>query len=215
MIRNIFPILGLLGIPVLLSACLLPRPVEDRTRYFLLEASGVEELTGSAARYLDPDEPGLAIGLRRVRVADYINVPSIVVRNSDGQLRYTHYQRWAEGLDRGAARLLREVLRRDAAITSVYFFPEAGREFVDFEVEVQLLACDAIERDDGSGGYFFRAYWSIFDPESGGVIATGDFVRRGDWQPGDYSAFARNISRVGTEFGNEISEALLTLDGRR
>ncbi len=215
MSRKIFLLMGLMGICFLLSACLLPRPVEDRTRYYLLEASGVNEFAGTEARYLDPDEAGLAIGLRRIRVADYINVPSIVVRNTDGQLRYTHYQRWAEGLDRGTARLLREVLRRDTAITSVYFFPEAGREFVDFELEVQLLACDAIEREDGSGGYFFRAYWSIFEPESGGVIATGDFVRRGDWQPGDYPAFARAISRVGTEFGNEISEVLQTLHGRR
>ena len=215
MSRKIFLFLGLIGISFLLSACLLPRPVEDRTRYYLLEASGVDELAGSAARFMDPDDAGLVIGLRRVRVADYINVPAIVVRNTDGHLRYTHYQRWAEGLDRGTARLLREVLRRDTAIKSVYFFPEAGREFVDFEVEVQLLACDAIEREDGSGEYFFRAYWSVFEPESGGVIATGDFVRRGDWQPGDYAAFTRAISRVGTEFGNEISEALQTLNSRR
>lgn len=205
------PLILLAGICLLFSACILPRPVEDRTRFYLLEAPADDHHSGTPTTYHDPGEEGLVLGLRRIRVADYVQTPGMVVRTGEGQLRYASYHRWAESLDRGAARLLREELRRKPAITSVYFFPEAGRETVDFEVEVQLLACDAVERDDGTGGYLFRASWSVYDPDEGRLIATGDFAKRGNWQPGDYAAFARAISRAGSELGNEIAEALETL----
>ncbi len=199
-----------LGGVVVMSACTLTRPITDPTRYYLLASVEFEEEAGRGDEH--PAGEPLSVGLRRIQVTDYFNTPAITVRTGENSLRYSEFNRWAESLDRGASRIVREQLRGDPFVGSILLFPEASREEVNYEVEIHLLACEAVEHPDGSGSYSFRAFWMIYDGVERSIESGGEFTRTGDWSRGDYAAFARSISGACSELGREIARQLRELE---
>ncbi len=196
----------LLWLMVFMTGCTLTRPVSDPTRFYILEA--LEPQPAAESREDATGFEGLAVGLRRVQLADYFNTPAIVVRTGENTLRYSNFNRWAEGLDRGTARILRESLRHHPAVASVLLFPEASREPVKYEVEVFLALCEAVEKPDGEGAFRFAADWKIYETERRAMVSRGEFTREGNWEPGDYAAFARSVSGACAELGRKIGREI-------
>ncbi len=207
-LKSVIPT-SLAGMALLLLAggCTLTRPVADPTRFYLLAPVDLAERDDTDGNEIE----AVRIGLRRVQLADYFNTAAITVRTGENSLRYSHFNRWAEGLDRGTSRLLTTVLSQQPAVDSVLLFPEASREAVVYEVELVLTACEAVETDDG-GGFRFAADWKLHRSDARRVVSRGTFSREGAWERGDYAALANSISRAISELGWEIGRELERLE---
>ncbi len=119
-----------------LSACSLPEAVPDLTRFYVLTptlAAVEESAPGDAA------VPSLAI--RSVVVPEFLRGKVMQVRLAQNEVRFVDLARWAEPLEAGLQRVLREnFARRTGAVRVV----ARGGEAHDYEVAIHVRHCEGV-----------------------------------------------------------------------
>ena len=88
-----------------LTGCGLLQPHTDPTRLYVLttrSSSFPVRATGEA-------KP-LNVGLKPVEIAAYLKGKSMVVRKGSNEVHFADFDRWAEPLDQGISRVIRETL---------------------------------------------------------------------------------------------------------
>lgn len=176
------------------SGCnLLPGPPPDNTRYYVLEARG-----GPAPA---PAADVVRLGLRPVEVAAYLKNKSLAVRRGDHEIGYAADARWAEPLEAGVTRVLRERLAARTRVTAHPFPAQVER---DFDVTVRILAADGT-----AGGVRFAAVFEIAPAGgTGGWLVRREFTAPGaDWG-NDHSRLAAALSDAVSALADEIVAAL-------
>lgn len=189
---RVFPVLPSLAAALALGGCnLLPPPQADNTRYFVLESS---------APAAAPQAGAVRLGLRRVEVPAYLKPTAIAVRSGNNELRYAENARWAETLEAGMTRVLRDQLATKASVATYPFSAQTER---DFDVTVHVLAAEG--HDDGVR---FTALFELTRAGDSAVVARRTFTAPVAAWSGDHGKLAAQLSAAAAALADEILAAL-------
>jgi uncharacterized lipoprotein YmbA len=192
------------------SGCnVIPAAQTDPTKFYVLSApaAGPSESTAASG-----DHPlhAVRIGLKNVDVATYLKDPPIVVRSGSNQVAPQDYARWAEPLQAGLTRLLREQLAQSGRVSRIDVQPFPLDQELDYVVSVSILHCEGAA--GGADGKAARFEASI-RVTRGGV--TPEIVARKisgapntAWDGHDFDALARLLSADVQGLGEAILAAL-------
>jgi len=196
---------------ILLAGCFkLGRPTPPVEQY-VLTGSGT-----SAIQVSNTDSGTLAIGLRRLDLADYLATRMIVVRRGTHQIVVTDFRRWGEDPGDGINRSLAAHLRAAPPVRSVDVAPWAVRSRHDYLVQVRVARFEGVADSAATeGGVHVLAAWDILLPADGTVLVRGstDF-REGRWNVGDFTGLVTLLDaalvRVALDIGQCLSRVVAT-----
>jgi len=176
------------------TGCSLPAARSDTARNYVLRV---------AAEDVAPKSSGLHIGLFPVQLPEYLKQRSMVVREGASEVRYNDDERWAESLDAGLTRVLRERLSATAQVLAYPFTTEQAR---DYDVRVRVQACEGTS----DGGVVFSATFEIYAAgANGALVAQNAFTAEpAKWDGSDYAGLAQLLAADATKLADAISAAL-------
>lgn len=184
------------------AGCAAFRPVEDVSRYYLFDPDSYEPVAAEA------EEVSVSVAIRRVEVVRYLDAPAVAVREANHRIRYSATQRWAEPLELGIARFLREALGREGFISTVKSDVATAYDPVDLRVTVRLLRCEGTIDREGARGTF-RAEWEIRRGEDGLLLDSGAIAAdRLPWDGRDYAMLVAGLNNAAIDLAREIAEAI-------
>jgi len=192
-------------IPVfcLLTACSLPLPQaqSDLTRYYLLTSTDIRPATDTA-----PAVKPWVVGMRAVDMPAYLQGKSFAIRSHTNEIMFLDFVLWGEPLDQGVARVLAENLRSLKNVARVSLPPFRADEQRDFEILVQVSACEGT----ADGDVRFAATWRILAPGgSAGTVAEGNYAASGlRWDGRDHGQLAARLSEALAGLSRDIVAAL-------
>jgi hypothetical protein len=170
-------------------------------------------LTGPGAAP-EPDGGGIKrwnIGLKPVEIPAYLRTRFMVVRRGTNEIDFADYDRWAEPLDEGIGRVLKEKLGAAGNVAGVTLNSQGG-DSLDYEVALQVLACEGVRAENGAGSVRFSATWEVRamgtnDPaiKRGGFNA--DFA---GWDGKDFGQLALRLSAAVADAGKALAAELGT-----
>lgn len=190
-----------------LAGChLLPDPVSDPTRYYLLSgaASSSNATTGVP-------KGTLHVGVRAVELPLYLrNNRTMVVRSGKNEVHYQDYARWAEPLEQAVQRTVRDRLTasdRVASADASPFSPEVKR---DYDVIIRVLQCEGDQGSGGRGTAQFSATYEIVDEHNAGnVVVRRTFVSQPvSWDGNDYGTLAAHLGDAVAALGDDVAANL-------
>ncbi len=194
-----------LALGAVLAGCsVIPQPTADPTRYYLL--SSPADAAPAAAPH-----GTLHIGIRAVEVPSYLrNTRSMVVRRSSNEIRYEDFARWAEPIEAGIQRTLRERLLADDRVATAEVPPFIGGPKRDYDVAVRIQECEGVQTGSGQGEARLVASYEILDVNKGGeVVLRRVFVApESKWDGTDFGQLAGLLGAEATALGNDIAQNL-------
>jgi uncharacterized lipoprotein YmbA len=186
-----------------LAACSLPLPQaqSDLTRYYLLAATDIRPGTDTAAA-LKP----WVVGVRAVDVPAYLRGKPFAIRSHANEIMFLDFVLWGEPLDQGIARVVVENLRSLKNVTRVSTQPFRADEQRDFEIMVNVAACEGT----ADGDVRFAATWRILAPGGpAGTVAEGNYIASGlRWDGRDHGQLAAKLSEALAGLSRDIAAAL-------
>lgn len=182
--------LSAVALAAFLAGCnILPEASPENARHFVLEASPAR---GEAA-----PAGALTIGMRPVEVATYLRGKAMALRVGDNEVRYAHDAFWAEPLDAGIARVLRENLATRATVLPYPFPAQLPR---DYDLTVRVLSAEG-----GASGVRFVAVIELLrvgdKPE---LVVRREFTAPATAWGSDYSQLARGLSQAVAALADEV-----------
>jgi uncharacterized lipoprotein YmbA len=185
------------------SGCsILPEAAADPTRYYVLGDPAAAARPAASVR----GEAG-AIAIRSIELPAYLrNSRSMVVRAGENEVRYEDFSRWAEPLDAGIQRVLKDGLVSALGASSVVSFPLASGETRQWDLRVRVARCEGAAPAAGSAGVLFSASYQIVSVADGALVAQGDLsVTDLEWNGRDFGELARQLSRAVARFAEEVA----------
>jgi len=178
----------------------------DSTRFYLL--------TTPASVAVPAAEAGrtATVGLKRIELPAYLRTPGIVLRPGGTELRHAPAAHWAEALELGIARVLKESLQAQPPVRSVVAYPAPEAELPAYEVSVSVRACEGLTGPAGRG-IRFVATWEFRSTAASAVaaapLATGNFESApAEWAEGDYATLTAKLGEAVAALAREIAAAL-------
>ena len=172
------------------------------TRFYVLTpVAGVEKSNPAV-----PSKAGMAVGVRRVALPDYLDRPQIVTRSSPNKLDLAEFDRWSAPLGQAFAGVLAENLATMIPADGVAVFPWPRSAQVDYEVTVEVAQFEG--RLGGECSLVAR--WSIFGGEKKALLTTGK-SSLSEPAGGDYEALVAAESRLVGALSRDIAGALRSL----
>jgi len=173
-----------------LTGCFSLGRGEPPQRHYVLGAGMLPDAqadTGPAG-----DVPGIAIGLRQPRLAEYLGTPFVVVRLGPNQIRLSEFHRWGETLEQGINRTVAGYLATKEPVWRVEFAPWPPRTNLDYVIQLHVLRFDGLLPDEAAateGEALVQATWEILRGADGGVLTRGTTeYREGGWTLEDYDS---------------------------
>jgi uncharacterized lipoprotein YmbA len=196
-----WPFACLIAAALVLSSCSLPLPeaVSDQTRFYVLMP-----VAGSPAAAAPADAGARRVFLRAVFVPEFLRGKIMPVRVAGHEVKYVDTARWAEPLEPGLTRVLREDLgRRSGAVQVVGSAGEAR----DYNVIVRLQQCEGVLPE---GVARLAAHVEIFSAEMDPTpVAVDDFTTEvPGWNGADYGQLAAKLSEAAAALSDRIAELL-------
>jgi uncharacterized lipoprotein YmbA len=181
--------LGLMAVGCALS------PKDDPTQFYVLASQG------DAA----PDRTSeLRLGLGPIGLPAYLRRPQMVTRQTEFEVHVSETNRWAETLEAGFSRVLREELQRATGAARVRTFPWSSSRSVDYAIEVDVTRFEG----SSTGEVDLRAVWRVVDGETRQVVVRRESSltqQAGGGTPEDLVAAQ---SRVIADLASEIAAAI-------
>ncbi|HEV8072660.1 MAG TPA: PqiC family protein [Opitutaceae bacterium] len=179
------------------TSCSLPEARSDTAHNYVLRVT---------AEAVPPKSSGLRLGLFPVQLPEYLKQRAMVVREGASEVRYNDDERWAESLDAGLARVLRERLSATAQVVSYPFTLEQAR---DYDVRVRVQACEGTS----DGGVVFSATFEVYAAgANGALVAQNTFTAEPvKWDGRDYAKLAGLLSADATQLADAIAAAMPAL----
>jgi uncharacterized lipoprotein YmbA len=188
------------GLYLLSAGCSLPEARPDTAQNYVLRVT---------TEAVPPKPSGLHLGLFPVQLPEYLKQRAMVVREGASEVRYHDDERWAESLDAGLTRVLRERLSAKAQVLAYPFTTEQVR---DYDVRVRVQACEGTS----DGGVVFSATFEIYAAgANGALVAQNTFTAEpAKWNGSDYAKLAGLISADATKLADAIAAALPALPAK-
>lgn len=199
--RAIAVLLGCLGL-VALSGCSLPQAQPDLTRYYVLTSSKAPAPeSGTVEPRAEAAKPRIFISA--VSVPEYLRGRIVVVRLGPNELRYVDDSRWAEPLEPGLARVLRESLAAHPGVRIVF----RPTDEHDYDVNVQVRHCEGVVTRRAA---HLAAHVEIItagnDPK---VVAQDDYsLDVAGWDGKDYAALTSKLSEAAVSLAEHLTALL-------
>jgi uncharacterized lipoprotein YmbA len=152
--------LALLGFAVLTTGCLSPK--DDRSQFYVLAAPV------DTARTAPGD---VTLGLGPITLPEYLHRPQMVTRVGENQVTISEDYRWAEDLEAGIARVMRQDLERTTGATQILIYPWLVTRKVRYAVEVDFLRFEG----NAAGVVELWAAWRIRDVPTHDVLVADEF----------------------------------------
>lgn len=176
-------------------ACSLPEARPDLTRYYVLTSVMPKSEPATATG----ERPGVFV--RAVTAPEYLRGKIMQVRVSENELRFVDEARWAEPIEAGLLRVLRENLEQAATVRVV----GRGSEAHGFDVAVQLRRCEGML---SAGAARLAARIEVFSTElDPKLVAQEEFVAEiPGWDGKDHADLARKLSEAAARLSQRIAE---------
>ena len=172
-----------------LDGCALLRPHADPTRFYVLTVPSAPSTPAA-----DGEFKRWRIGLRPVEVPSYLRTKFMVVRTGTNEIHFADFDRWAEPLDQGISRVMKETLGSARNVESVALNSH-GDASLDYEVTIQILACHGMRAATGQSSIRFATTWEVRALGTNSpAIKHGGFTAAADWDGGNYSQLATQLS---------------------
>lgn len=210
---NTMRLFGLCGV-LALAGCSLGRGAPPEQHYVL--GGGPPEAVVAAPGELG----GLAVGMRRLQLAAYLESPAIVVRRGDRaqELALSEFHRWSEPLGEGINRAVAGYLTAAAPFRVVDVAPWPARAEHDYLVELHVLRFEGVAPRDPAateGEAHMLVTWAIVRPKDGEVLARGTTdYRKGGWRIGDYAGLVALLDTGVHALSAELLGSLRNLAAR-
>jgi uncharacterized lipoprotein YmbA len=196
-------LLGMIA-AVTLSGCAFLQSRADPTRFYVLtvpHAISAGVTAGDVERW--------RLGFRLAEAPAYLQTKFMVVRTGTNEIHFAEFDRWAEPLDAGISRVLKETLGSASNVTSVTANSH-GEDTLDYEMRVRVLACEGVRAENGTGSIRFTMAWETWSLGTNSMlIKHGAFTANpGAWDGKDYGALAAALSEAISEGGKMLAADL-------
>lgn len=193
----------------------LLEPQKSDATYYLLDAPTPPDVSPT-------DTTGLRVGLRRPRLASYLDATRLVTRRGSNRIQFSEFHRWGEELDQGIGRIAALTLETQPDIQSVELVPWPKGATFDYIVQLHVLRFEGVgpppdpEADEDApppeGHLRTVVEWKLLDAADDSVLARGLTQHREDnWQVGDYEALASRLGDALSVLADDIGERLRAL----
>lgn len=185
---------GALGL-VAIAGCSLPQAQPDLTRYYVLNSAARATAPAEA-----PAEGAPRVFLRALSVPEYLRGRILAVRLGPTEVRYVDEARWAEPLEPGLARVLREDLANRPDLRLV----QRGTDVHEFDVLVQVRRCEGVlpERT-GQLAAHIEITAAGLDPK---LVVQEDFsIGVPAWDGKDYAQLTARLSEAATALAERVA----------
>ncbi|MBI5423106.1 MAG: membrane integrity-associated transporter subunit PqiC [Opitutae bacterium] len=173
----------------LLAGCnILPEARPESARYYVLEAHPAADA---------PPAGAVKLGLRPVEVPAYLKHKAIVTRSGENEVSYAADAFWAEPLDAGIARVLREQLAARANILAYPFPAQLPR---DYDLTVRVLNAEGAAK----GVRFVAVIELLRVGDKPEVVVRREFTAPAAAWHGDYGQLARGLSEAVAALADDI-----------
>lgn len=193
--------IALAGLACALAACNVVQPAqEDPTRYFVLSEPAVRPGQAPAPA------AGVRIGLRAVRLENYLHRREMVVRTGENEIQFRDYRRWAEPLDAGVARVLRTRLLASPEVAQVYAEPFPADQERDFDVSIEVRRCEGSLAPSGKYAASLSAAIEVWTAGTNPhIVAHRVFVAPdAAWDGRDFDRLASLLTADVSALGQEV-----------
>ncbi len=200
---HVYRLIAVALLAVFAGGCsIVPQAKVDPTRTYILGTPG-----DVAA---PPDiRAGMRVSIRALTLAGYLQgSKAMLVRHGENEIVPQDYARWAEPLDSGVARLLRDGLVAAGAASVVDSPPGMGRD-ADCDLSLWISACEGLKNPGGTFGVKFSANYEIRFHQSPGKIIRRTFVAPSQaWDGADFGRLAGLLSACVEKLSFDIAAVL-------
>ena len=208
--------LAVLGMVLLVAGCVrLLEPRQSNIQYYVLGSAGILEMENPPR-----DTTGLALGLRRVRMADYLDAPALVTRRGPHTIRFAEFHRWGEDLAQAINRTLAARLLTMDGVGTVDVVPFANHDAHDYLIQLRVLRFEGEgpplpAPDEGPpeelpvGTVQMTIAWDVLDPDTEAVVARGVTRHQEDeWTVNDYGDLVAKLDASITVLAEDLIQNL-------
>ena len=187
-----------------LDGCALLRPHADPTRFYVLTAPSAPPKPAAEGEF-----KRWRVGLLLVEVPTYLRTKFMVVRTGTNEIHFADFDRWAEPLDQGISRVLKETLGSARNVENVALNSH-GDDSLDYEVTIQILACHGMRVPKGQSSIRFAATWAVraIGTNSPAIKHGGFTADAADWDGNNYSQLATQLSVAVAAAGKALAADL-------
>ena len=175
-----------------LAGCTLLQPQADPTRFYVLTVQNAPPTRAAEGEF-----KRWKVGLKPVELPAYLRSKAMVVRTGTNEIHFADFDRWAEPLDQGISRVMKETLSSARNVESVALNSH-GDETLDYEVAIRMLACEGMRLGNGNSSIRFAVTW-----EARSVWTNSSVTKRGvfsenpaAWDGKDYGQLAERLSEA-------------------
>lgn len=184
--RTVVRIIALLALGGMAGCFSLARTVPQQRQYVLGGSSLLETAPSSETL------AGVSIGIRRIRVAEYLQLPALVVRHGASRIAYAEFHHWGERLGDGINRTVAGYLAGLAPFGAVDVAPWPPRRAYDFVIQLDVERFEGeVPEEPGAteGEVHLLVAWEILRQDGGVLLARGRTDHRSsDWRVEDHRA---------------------------
>ncbi len=164
----------------------------------------------AAAATARADSARLTVGLRRIDLASYLSVPSIVVRRGVNEVVVSEFHRWGEDIGEGINRVVALNLAGVPPVRTVEVAPWAARARHNFVLQLHVSRFEGVVDSAATQGRIHvLAAWDIIRPLDGAVLIRGSSDHReGSFRAGDYAGLVTGLDAALALVARDISGCL-------
>ena len=204
------------GLALVVGSCVrLPSPRPSNTQYYLLGNARPPDTAATAS--------GLQLGLRKPRLAEYLDTRSLVTRRGPNEIHFSEFHRWGEELGPALNRVVALNLEARPGVQTAEVVPwPRGTDF-DYVLQLRVLRFEGIgppppgpDADDDApipeGHSQMTVGWTVFGPEGDSLRARGQTQHRIDgWPVTDYADLVSKLDTSLVVLAEDVGARLRTL----
>lgn len=189
------------AVSLILCGCLGLKPTADPTRFYLLSCPAVAEPVPEASRL------GWSVCVAKVETPAYLDHPALAVRREDNRIEYLEWHQWAEPVQDGLTRCLREGLAGLLGPTCVAPLQHRRPPGPCLEVQASVSQFEV----NAAGQAVLRVWWRLVETGSGRVRhAQVSELAQPVRQPSSVPANAvAALSQVVAQWSRQVAEAVV------
>jgi uncharacterized lipoprotein YmbA len=197
------PITPVFFLCLLLGGC-ISVPTSPTARFYTLqpikEIGGIE-LAGAG------NLSNLVLGVGPVSLPEYLNRPQIVTRRPDNTVEFAQFDRWAEPLDAGVARLIAKNFSVLLPTVNVEIFPWNSVIPVKYQVIMEVIQLDCKLDSEA----ILLLQWSVVDAKEKSILLAKRSEYRKPIEGKNYYSLVQTVSSILDSTSREIAQALAQL----
>lgn len=195
---------------------ILPEASADPTRYYVFDQSDPSDRSNpsdpsdQSPASVAADSRGVTVAIRSIELPAYLrNSKSMVVRVGENEVRYEDYSRWAEPIDAGIQRVIKERLANAEGVTGVLSFPLTTGETRQMDLRIRVVRCEGSAPRGGQAAALFVASYQVFNEADGKRLLHAHFTAPAlAWDGRDFGELARQLSQAATLLADDIAKNL-------